>query len=504
MKQKIRRIISCCLLISQLFSIAAYAKPNWPSDIGVQAESGIVMDADSGAVMFAQNSHIPYVPASITKLLTALIVLEHSSLDDTVTFSNNAMYSVEADSGNKLSLAVGDQMSVEDCLYSLLLISVNQCANALAEHVAGSIPAFVDMMNAKLAELGCTESHFDNPSGLNGDTQYVTARDMALIAQAAFKNEKLLEISSSHTHKIAPTSNNPDGVSFANEHRLVVTDDPSSPYYYPDAVAGKTGYLLKAGNTLVTYAERGGRRLVSVILKGSPGQYFIDGRELLEFGFTRFRNITVADAEERYVTGGESLDLNGTSYKCSDLRIDPDAVITLPLDASISDADVSLGQLPENAPENAVALLTYTYNDRMVGRACLLYGDTPLSPSGTKNGDVTDNPDGSAAAVTGSDGESGVTGTDMKASPSQAGSGQSGRPSWNPASIVNALTIIMIVLVIALTAGLIIWIVRSRKKEAEELARRRERRRQRLKAEGAETEAEFERLLEERKNRDKH
>ncbi|MFR5731038.1 MAG: D-alanyl-D-alanine carboxypeptidase family protein [Clostridium sp.] len=147
----------------------------------------------------------------MTKILTALIVLENCNLDDTVTFSTTAVNQVEADSGNKISVVAGDQLSVEDCLYSMLLVSCNQAANALAEHTAGSISAFVDMMNEKLAELGCQESHFENPSGLNGDNQYVSAYDMALIAQAAYDNETLVEISSATTHRIAPTTQNPDG-----------------------------------------------------------------------------------------------------------------------------------------------------------------------------------------------------------------------------------------------------------------------------------------------------
>ena len=127
--------------------MTAFARPDWPSDTGIQAEAGALMDVDSGTMIFGQNSHVEYPPASITKLLTALIVLEHAELSDTVTYSETAMNSVEADSGNKYSLAIGDTMTVEDSLYALLLSSVNQSANALAEHVAGSIPAFVDMMN---------------------------------------------------------------------------------------------------------------------------------------------------------------------------------------------------------------------------------------------------------------------------------------------------------------------------------------------------------------------
>ena len=250
----------------------AFARPDWPSDTGIEAEAGAVMDVDTGTMLFGQNSHVEYYPASITKILTALVVLEHADLSDTVTYSDKAMNSVEADSGNKLSLVAGDTMTVEDCLYALLLASVNQAANALAEHVAGSMSDFVDMMNAKIAELGCTESHFANPSGLNSDDQVVTAYDMTKIAAAAYSNPKLLEISSAKSRKVGPTTNNPDGANVRNEHRLVITEDTSSEFYCPEAVAGKTGYLLKAGNTLVTYGEKDGRRLC--YLKGKSEAVF--------------------------------------------------------------------------------------------------------------------------------------------------------------------------------------------------------------------------------------
>ena len=166
----------------QVFTMTAFAKPEWPRETGIMAEAGSVMDVDSGTMIFGQNSHVEYPPASITKLLTALVVLENvDDLSATVEFTESAMMNVAPDSGNKLSLVIGDTMTVEDALHALLLQSVNQSANALAEHVAGSMDAFVEMMNAKIEELGCQESHFENPSGLNGDTQNVSAYDMALI-----------------------------------------------------------------------------------------------------------------------------------------------------------------------------------------------------------------------------------------------------------------------------------------------------------------------------------
>ena len=215
----------------------ALARPDWPSDMGIMAEGGIVMDFNSGAVIFGQNIHQASPPASITKLLTALVVLENSSLDETVTFSYDAINNVEAGSGNKLSLETGDQLSVEDCLYAMLLVSSNQAANALAEHVGGSREGFVEMMNQKIEELGCGESHFANPSGLNDEDQYVSPYDMALIAKAAFSNETLLTIDSAKTYTIPATINNPDGLTIQMEHRLLVTEDPSSQFYCEGAVA---------------------------------------------------------------------------------------------------------------------------------------------------------------------------------------------------------------------------------------------------------------------------
>ena len=502
MNRNIKKFVCSALAFCQIVSMTlmtAYARPDWPSDTGIQAEAGAVMDVDSGALIFGQNSHVEYPPASITKILTALLVLEHADLNDTVTFSETAMNSVEADSGNKLSLVAGDTMSVEDCLYSLLLVSVNQSANALAEHVAGSIPAFVDMMNQKLVELGCTESHFENPSGLNGDAQNVSAYDMAKIACAAYSNDTLREISSTVSHKIAATTNNPDGITVRNEHRLVITEDTSSEYYCPEAVAGKTGYLLKAGNTLVTYGEKDGRRLVSVILKGSPRQYFVDGKELLQFGFSRFYNVDISENETRYVTGEDPVEINGTSYAPSDLYVETGRVITLPNSASFADAELSLAEMPENHPVNAVALFQYIYNERKIGQAYLCDRTIPV-PEETENPGEKESDGSGMEEMTTAAPENGSleADPDVPVSGDPEGANEPGGTGGLPILPMAAALVLIL-----LAAGAGFWIRESRRKEAEAQALRRERRRQRLMEEGAEAEAEFERLLEEKRNRKK-
>ncbi|MEY8355342.1 D-alanyl-D-alanine carboxypeptidase family protein [Lachnospiraceae bacterium 54-53] len=476
MKGRIKVLVSC-LIISRLFLMTVYAMPDWPADTGIQAEAGIVIDADSGAVLFGQNIHAAYPPASITKILTALIVLENSRLDDMVTFSKDSVYNVEEGSGNKLNVTDGDRLSVEDCLYSLILHSCNQAANALAEHVAGSREEFVRMMNDKLEELGCKESHFDNPSGLNGDTQYVTAYDMALIAREAYDNEKLVEISSALSHDIPPTANNPEGLTIYNEHRLVKTKDTGSEFYFPAAIAGKTGYLIKAGNTLVTYAEQDGRRLISVILKGSPKQYFLDGKALLEFGFDRFENLPVTGNETGYGTGEETVEIDGTSYPSSDLELElePDRVITLPKGAEFSQAVRTLvTDLPAGSPEGAVALIQYTYNDRKVGEVYL-----------TAKGD---------AVPASQESEDGTAGTESGETKEAEDVNKTEAPEKKGIGLPAAAGIAVFLGLLAAGTGFAVY---RKKKEAREIALRREERRRRLKAEG--DEEAFQRMMKERR-----
>ena len=290
MRMKSIRIFSCFFAVSLsiLGSTTAFARLAEHNEPQIMAEAGIVMDIDSGTVIFGQNIHLPYAPASIAKLLTALVVLENTELDEMVTFSWGAVYDLPEGSGNKCSMEAGDMLSVEDCLYLLLLQSSNQAANALAEYVCGSREAFAELMNRRAAQLGCSESRFINPSGLDDEGQFVSAYDMALIAQAAYSNPELIKINSAREYTIPATANNPKGVSFTSEHKLMTTDDTSGELYCPGVIAGKPGYSLQAGNTLVTWAVRDGKNLVAVVLKGNMRQYYIDTRELLEFGFAHY------------------------------------------------------------------------------------------------------------------------------------------------------------------------------------------------------------------------
>lgn len=262
--------------------------PGWPQGFAVWAESAVVMDIDSGAFLYAKNMDTAKYPASITKIMTVLLTIENCRLNERVTFSKNAIFGIERNSSH-IGIRVGEILSVEDCLYGMMLESANEVCLAVAEHIGGSVEGFVAMMNQKAAELGCTNTNFTNPNGLPDENHYTTAHDMALIAQAAYKNPTFREVCRTRIHRI-PTTNICGEDRWLNNHHKML---PEREYSYAYCTGGKTGYTQAALNTLVTYAERDGRRLVCVSLRTNGAQYYPDTASLLNYGFDNFQNITL-------------------------------------------------------------------------------------------------------------------------------------------------------------------------------------------------------------------
>ena len=247
----------------------------------VQSEGAVVIDAATGAILYGKNQNTRYYPASITKLMTALLVLENCQLGDTVTFSKTATEKLESGAVS-LKLTEGDKLTVEQCLYGLLLKSANEVANGLAEKVSGSVSG---LMNQKAAALGCTGTHFVNPNGLNDSNHYTTPYDMALIARAAFQNDTLRKIDTTLSYKF-PATKNAGERTITMGHKMMYSTDSR---YYPGIIGGKTGYTSKAGNTLVTGAEKNGVRLIAVVMK-SKSTHYADTKALLDYGFAKLTN----------------------------------------------------------------------------------------------------------------------------------------------------------------------------------------------------------------------
>ena len=256
-KNSLSSRLFCLLLILLLGFFSAPSFPSyadgWPSCTeNIEAEGAVLMDAKSGTVLYAKNEHAHYYPASITKVLTAIVVLEHvENLETKMTFSTAATKDNLEPNSTVIGAVAGDKLSVRDCLYSLLLHSANDCANALAEYVAGSNSAFAELMNEKAQAIGCTDSHFTNPSGLNNAEHYTSAMDMAKIMQYAIQNKSFLQIDATQVYTHAPISKYPNPEDKENtvyaHHKMM---RKSYREYYEGVFAGKTGYTLLAGNTL--------------------------------------------------------------------------------------------------------------------------------------------------------------------------------------------------------------------------------------------------------------
>ncbi len=257
---------------------ASVAKPE------IKSEGAVVIDASTGNVLYGKNEKTRFYPASTTKLMTAMLVLEQAGLGDTVTFSKTATTNLESGAVS-LNLTEGDKLTVEQCLYALLLKSANEVGNGLAEHVGGSVSNFAQMMNKKAAELGCTGTNFVNPHGLNDNSHYTTPYDMALIGRAAFQNETLCKVATTVSYQL-PATKKAGARTITMGHKMVY---PNDSRYYPGIIGGKTGYTSLAGNTLVTGVQREGTRLIAVVMK-SKSTHYEDTKALLDYGFAVMGN----------------------------------------------------------------------------------------------------------------------------------------------------------------------------------------------------------------------
>lgn len=263
---------------SRTVDTASVAKPE------IKSEGAVVIDASTGNVLYGKNEKTRFYPASTTKLMTAMLVLEQAGLGDTVTFSKTATTNLESGAVS-LNLTEGDKLTVEQCLYALLLKSANEVGNGLAEHVGGSVSNFAQMMNKKAAELGCTGTNFVNPHGLNDNSHYTTPYDMALIGRAAFQNETLCKVATTVSYQL-PATKKAGARTITMGHKMVY---PNDSRYYPGIIGGKTGYTSLAGNTLVTGVQREGTRLIAVVMK-SKSTHYEDTKALLDYGFAVMGN----------------------------------------------------------------------------------------------------------------------------------------------------------------------------------------------------------------------
>lgn len=349
------------------------AEEYWPDGVGISAgATATVIDMNNGVVLYDNNGEEAHYPASITKLMTALVAVENSTMDEVVTFSETAVYENEGDTSH-IARDVGEQMTMEQCLYGMLLESANECAYAIAEHVGGGdYNKFIEMMNQKAQELGCVNTHFANSNGLHDDNHYTCSYDMALISAAAYKEPEVAKISSTRQYIIPPTNKHTDPTVLNNGHAMI-SNHRTSKYLYEYAIGGKTGFTDQALHTMVTYAQKDGLLLCCVVMNEADktGQYG-DTQNLLNYCFDNFVEY---DLQEN-VDLGNQVDTGPLGQNLDLLKVG-EGKIVLPKTAELKDATNAISA-SDGSDKSVAGKITYTYAGHEVGGANLLYTENSI------------------------------------------------------------------------------------------------------------------------------
>ena len=302
MKNKIYKIsillILFVILISGYFTVFAddseanekngesVITTNANSDLAVNAKAALIVEKKSGKIIFEKEAYEQNYPASVTKILTAILAIENCNLDDTATVSQSAISHIP--SGYVIApLYIGEQIKIRDLLYALMLKSANDAAYVLAEHVGGSVEGFSEMMNNKAKELGCKNSHFVNPNGIHNNNHYTTAYDMYLISDYAMKNETFAKIVSTFQYTLSATNKNPKkNRVMTNTNNFV---NPKSSYYNKNVKGIKTGTTMQAGNCLITDSEENGLDFITVVLGAeTSNSKFSETKKMIKNAFDNY------------------------------------------------------------------------------------------------------------------------------------------------------------------------------------------------------------------------
>ncbi len=332
-----------------IFSVNCLAAENTPE---VNAISAALIDADTGRVLWGKNEDKPMAMASTTKIMTAIIALENGNLKDIVTVGKNPPLAPPV----KMHLQKGEEMTLEQLMYALLMQSSNDAAVAIAEHIGGSVEGFCAMMNGKAKELGCKDTVFETPNGLDKGNHHSTAEDMALIGAYAIKNEDFVRIS--NTRSISFKSNK-KSYSITNKNRLLDS--------YEGAVGIKTGFTGKAGHCFVGAARRGDVTLVSVVLAsgwGSAGKSrkWSDTREILNFGFENYKKYSIMGDDIVINVDKAETDTTGLKYKNS---------IEILMDEEEKNSITCKNELPDR-------ITAPVYEGDVIGKGSIFIGDNKV------------------------------------------------------------------------------------------------------------------------------
>lgn len=441
--------------IGKKTSASTYIKAeDWPQGPSVESATAVLMEVNTGTVLYAKNPDTKMYPASITKIMTALLTLENSKLTDTVVYEGEAINALPPGYVS-IGAVEGEEMSVEECLRALLMYSANDVANALAVHDAGTIAEFAKKMNERAEEAGAKNTHFNNPSGLHESNHYTTAYDMCCIMRECIQYDAFNEIAGDRIYTLKANNKRKEDFTFAAKHHMVF---PTSPDYYEYCVSGKTGYTSEAGNTLITYAEKDGMKLVCCVMKAGAGVAYTDTKALFNYGFDNFNVIDASGEEERFTLkdAGIFASKDMAADASFNISIPESCYVVVPSGVGLNKVDTEIRYL-EDAEDGCFAEIDYKYEGMLVGSARLKMSST--GTSGTEHFDFDSHAEAETESAVDTETDTGL------------------KDIWNQTKNIDVRIVIAViaVLVFAASAG-IITVVR-RKDDRIRFDRKRKRRR---------------------------
>lgn len=362
-----KRGVSVLAAAIMLFSTPMTAKADvyWPEGPSIETPSAIIVEVNTGAILYEKNADEKNYPASITKVMTTLLALEHCDLDEVVTFSDTAIRDNQGATSH-IARDYGEKMTMKECLYAVMLESANECAYAVAEHVGqklgGDYRTFIDLMNQKAKELGCTNTHFNNSNGLPDKEHWTSAHDMGLISAEAYRNETFRIIVGTRRYNIPPTNKHKD-ITPLNNHHAMISNYKTTKHLYEYSTGGKTGFTEASGHTLVSYAEKDGLALACVVMRTTSGTQYQDSRTLFEYCFKNFQTVPIVndDSSDSAADNNNGIMNSHPPF----VKLDSEAYVVLPVTADVADVKMSLGKT--DMSNGVIAQMNYTYGDRKVG-----------------------------------------------------------------------------------------------------------------------------------------
>lgn len=375
----IKRVLFYILIIFS-FSVnfnSVYATPS------VLSESAVLIDANSGTILAQKNADKKMYPASLTKIMTAILAIEMGELTDVITVDDDTPHEIY---GSHIALEEGEILTLKDLLHALMLPSANDAASTIAKHYGGSLDGFVKLMNQKAKDLGAFNTNFNNPHGLHDLNHYSTAADMALITQYAMKNETFKKIVATTKYEIQTTNKKDEPRYFTTLNKLlyntgynqILVDGVYISPYYEYATGAKTGYTPEAGNCLVATATKDGTELIAVTMKGISLEMYQDVHNLFNYGFKEYENAILINKDTYIknvkITNGDSKEISIITENDLTALVEKDSLGDIKSNVIMDDITLPI---EKNA---VVGKIEYTLNNEVIGVVNLI---SPISVKST-------------------------------------------------------------------------------------------------------------------------